>query len=232
MNPIAKRIQEARLKAKMSEKELAKKCGLSASYIIQIESGKKIINDKAAESIMAVFGQKVDSYDAYLDDAAKSMAVEAKPVVKKSAEVKTVSKNDHVVIEPNDQWAGALANIIKAFDIKDMKSGKAVGSRELPVLGKKVDGVPSDRLAFLQVSDDAAKVMRICKDDILWIQICDEVSSNGVYVLEEANKKQICRVEKQYGQLHLSQGNASDKRSVDAKGIKVVGKVVRVEFKL
>ncbi len=41
MNRLAEKIKKARLNAKLTEKELAKKCGLSVNYIIQIESGKK-----------------------------------------------------------------------------------------------------------------------------------------------------------------------------------------------
>ena len=56
MNRVAQKIKDARLKSGMSEKQLAKKCGLSVSYILQIETGKKIINEKMADKNPGGFG--------------------------------------------------------------------------------------------------------------------------------------------------------------------------------
>ena len=56
MNRLAVKIKEARIKAGLTEKQLAKKCGLSVSYIIQIESGKKIVNESVADKILKSLG--------------------------------------------------------------------------------------------------------------------------------------------------------------------------------
>ena len=158
MNPIALKIKDARIKANMSEKDLAKKCGVAPSYIIQIESGKKIINEVTAEKILAVFGQKV-GFD-FGDQEEEEKPVEKKPEKKK--EVAPV----YYDVEPNDQWAGALANIIKKYPIEEVTTKKVIGSKELPIIAKKVEGFPWEKLMFVQAMNDDLKAVRIRKGEI------------------------------------------------------------------
>lgn len=226
MNPLAKKIQEARIKAKMSEKDLAKKCGLAASYIIQIESGKKIINEKTAETILAVFGERVE-----MDFMTE---IEEKPVVKtvvKKEAPKVVQP--HVAVEPNDQWAGALANIIKTFPIQELPSNKVVGSKELPVLNKNIEGIPWEKLMFYKVSDDDAKDLRIQAGDVVWVQQVKEIQGKGVYLVEMKNKKLIRRMHKTNNKFELSKG-PQDAAPITAElqDVKIIGKCVRVECTL
>lgn len=227
MNPLAKKIQEARLKAKMSEKDLAKKCGLAASYIIQIESGKKIINEKTAETILAVFGERVEM------DFMSEMEQEKpapKPIVKKEAP-KPVQP--HIAVEPNDQWAGALANIIKTFPIQELSNNKMVGSKELPVLNKSIEGIPWEKLMFFRASDDDAKELRIQMGDVVWVQQIKEIQGKGVYLIEIKNKKMIRRLHKTNNKFEISTGS-QDKTPVTAElhEVKILGKCVRVETTL
>lgn len=231
MNPIAKKIQEARLKAKMTEKELAKKCGLSAPYIIQIESGRKIINETAAAAILKVFGETMESsYAAYIEETDKT-PVQAAP--RPAVQPKAAPVQEVVQVEPNAQWAGALTSIIKEFQITDLRSGKMVGKKELPVLNKKIESIPWEKLQFCQVSDDEAAGLRLCKGDILWIQEMKELQGEGIYLLERQNRKQLYRIQKQHGQLALSQKLTEQKPEVVAvKDVRILGKCLRAEFAL
>lgn len=236
MNPIAKKIQDGRLKAKMTEKELAKKCGLSASYIIQIESGKKIINEKAAEAILAVFGEQVDlSYSSYIDDVVeKNKQVEVKkPLTCVTSSSNAGSSSPQVVVEPNDQWTGALAHIIKTFEIKDLYTQKVVGKKELPVLGKKIEGIPWEKLMFVRISDQEAEGLQIPKNGTVWIQQSEEIPHKGVYLIEWKGKKCLRRAQKRQQQVELSRGMSSEgDQLVLLSEIKVLGKCIRVEIEL
>lgn len=236
MNPIAKKIQEARLKAKMTEKELAKKCGLSAGYIMQIESGKKIINENAASAILDVFGETMEtSYNAYLEENEnKPVAAEpTKAPLKAAAPVNPLSAQTPVQVEPTAQWAGALASIIKQFKVIDIRSGKSVGQKELPVLNRKIEEIPWEKLLLFMASDDEASGLRIRKGDILWVHEMKALQGEGIYLIDWQNLKQLCRIQKQTGQLVLSRGAAASKPViVDVKDIRIIGRCVKVEFAL
>ncbi len=232
MNPIAKRIQDARRKAGMTEKELAKKCGLSSAYITQIESGKKIINETAAETILKVFGETVETaFGAYLD---QPEVVQVRPEIKKPlAKPTPLQKAEQVQVEPTDQWTGALSGIIKTFPVVDLASGKPLGQKELPVLNKKIEGIPWEKLQFFAVSTNEAESFRIHKGDVLWVQETAEVQQAGLHIVSRQNMKMLAHIRKEYGQLILSKTQDDKKpETVDAKSLRIIGRCMKAEFAL
>ncbi|KAB3532833.1 XRE family transcriptional regulator [Alkaliphilus serpentinus] len=224
MNRLAAIIKEARLKAKLTEKQLAKKCGLSEAYIIQIESGKKVINEKAAENILNKLGKKLESvYD----------QIEAKETPVKAKEIKEEKKEAYTPIEPTHQWADALANIIKKFPIYDIANNKVVGFKDLPVIDKKIEGFHWEKLMFLQVDNDEMEALRIKRNDIITISLTKEIHNGSVYLIE-VNKKRILRQlrREQNNRVVLSTGVKGENPVItDLNKVEVIGKCVKVEFR-
>ena len=56
MSRLGDTIRTARVKAKMTEKALGRKCGLAESYIKDVEAGRKIVSDDQAQRILKVLG--------------------------------------------------------------------------------------------------------------------------------------------------------------------------------
>ena len=56
MSRLGDSIRAARLKAKMTEKALGKKCGMAESVIKEIESGRRIVSDEQAQRILKLLG--------------------------------------------------------------------------------------------------------------------------------------------------------------------------------
>ena len=56
MSRLGETIRAARVKAKMTEKALAKKCGLAESVIKDIESGRRIASERQTQQILKVLG--------------------------------------------------------------------------------------------------------------------------------------------------------------------------------
>ena len=56
MSRLGDTIRTARLKAKMTEKALGKKCGMAENVIKDIESGRRIVSDDQAQRILKVLG--------------------------------------------------------------------------------------------------------------------------------------------------------------------------------
>ena len=228
MNPIAQKIREARLKANMSEKDLAKKCGVAPSYIIQIESGKKVVNEQTAERILTVFGEKV-GFD-FSDKITEEETAAATKVVKKEV----AKPQEFYNVEPTDQWAGALANIIKKFPVHDVATNKMLDQKELPVLGKKVEGVSWEKILYVKASDDELSELRIRKGDTLLVHLNKEVQGRGVYLVEIDQKKLLRVVQKETGNtLAVSKTlKPEHKEILQNNQVKILGKCVRVEFNL
>ena len=51
MSRLGDTIRNARIKAKMTEKALGKKCGLAENFIKDVEMGRKIVSDDQAQSL-------------------------------------------------------------------------------------------------------------------------------------------------------------------------------------
>lgn len=227
MSRIARKIQEARTKAKMTEKQLAKKCGLTESYIMQIESGKKIVNEKIAENILNALGENLDFM--YLQDTK-----EEKPSTPKEERRPNKPKEEFYNIEPTEQWSDALANIIKKFPIYEVDTNKIVGHKELPVLGKKVEGYNWDKILFVQSSDNEMEALRIKKEDVIMIYLTNEIQNNSIYLFEMNNKKMIRQLRKESNNKVTISTGAKGKEPVitELNKIKLIGKCVKVEFNL
>ena len=56
MSRLGDTIRGARLKKAMTPKALAKKCGVSESFIVEVESGRRIVSDDQAQRILKVLG--------------------------------------------------------------------------------------------------------------------------------------------------------------------------------
>lgn len=227
MSRVAAKIKEARIKAKLTEKQLAKKCGLSASYIIQIESGKKIINEKLAENILNTLGEKLEFLN--LQDSVEekiSKPINEKPEVKR--------KEEFYTIEPTEQWSDALANIIKKFPIYEVNTNKIVGYKELPIIGKKIEGYNWDKILFVKSQDNAMEAFRINKNDTVMINLTSEIQNNSIYLLEINNKKMIRQLRKEANnKVVISTGIKMDSPvTSELNKINVIGKCVKIEFNL
>jgi len=226
VNRLAEKIRSARLKAKISEKDLAKKCGVSVSYLIQIESGKKVINEQVANSILAVLGEQMDFINPELQ-AAQESEKRQKPV----QESKPVEKPS--TFAPTDQWKSALSNIVKSVPIYDMSSWKVLGSKNHPVIDNKVEGMNGDKLLYVKVTDNDASGLRIKLNDLIFVLEQSEFGKGGIYLMEYQNKKiirQIMKVNnKEYS---LIKGGSGDSEIVDGKKLKLIGKCLSVSFDL
>lgn len=224
MNRVAMKIRDARKKSGLTEKELAKKCGLSASYIIQIESGKKIINEKAADSIMKALGEKAE----VLEDISGTEEIENKP--KSSSKVKQPVSYS---VEPNAQWASALEGVLKKYPVYDCVSGKVVSHKELPIINRKVEGHNPDLLMHIQASNDEMEVLRIQKNDIVTVMTTKEIQNDNIYLLEIDKIKLMRKVRKENNILKLSRTRqASEAVSVDLKRVTILGKCIKVEYSI
>jgi len=223
MNRLALKISEARKAAGLTELELAKKCGLNISYILQVESGKKIVNEATAEKILTVLGTKETFVDE--EKAAEQTAVKPAPALKKP---------ERIVVEPTDSWSDALAGVIRAYPILDMASNKAVGSKDLPIINKKVNGYQPDRLMFVKAANDEMAISRIQKGDVLTVLLSKEVQNDTICLLEIAGKKIIRRLRREdNNRLRLSKKvNDSETEVVDLKNVEVIGRVIGNEFPL
>ena len=85
MSRLGDLIRTERVRAKLTPKQLAKKCGVAESYIVAVEKGTKIIADDQARRILKAIGLREQTEaDFSLDDIAATvdLATVGSPVAK------------------------------------------------------------------------------------------------------------------------------------------------------
>lgn len=230
MNTLALKIRELRLKSKLSEKQLAKKVGLAESYILQIETGKKVISESAAEKIFAALGEKPD-----FGFNEEPLPVEGpKPQSPIRSEVKKIAPVTTEYVEPQNQWADALSNIIRTYPIYALGTKQIVGKKELPIVGKKVEGYGLDKIMFVQIQQSDLSGFRLEKGDVVLVELIKDPPQQGICLIEEKGVQLIRYIKREPGNKYtLSKGIKTEPlQTVEAKQINVIGRCVRVEFDL
>ena len=222
MNRLAMKIKEARIAAGLTEKQLAKKCGLSVGYILQIESGKKIVNESIADKILKALGTK------------EEFIKEEKSVPEPKRKKEVSRPQQTVIAQPNATWADALAGVIKKYPIQDIQSGKAEGYKELPIISKKIEGHHPDKIMFVKSPNDDMEAFRIQKGDVLTVFITKDIKNDGIYLFEVSGKKMIRQLRKDANkQIRLSKrSNDPSAKTVDINRVKVIGRVIKNEFSI
>lgn len=230
MSRIGKRIKEERLKKGLPLKQLRRKCGVSESFILDIESGSKIINEKLLAQISKVLGVNLEENMALQSSNEEEIKKEAIPKKSKSFIDKATTKRSEV--EPLPQWEEALSNIIKKVPIYDMDMSRIKDYKHFPILDKKVEGFHPDKLIYIQLGDDSLSPYRMRKGDRCLIYLNREFVNGSFNLVEYDNKKRLRKLKKVTGnKLQLIEGTQDDKMVVkDIKEVKIIGRLIRVEI--
>ena len=78
MSRLGDLIRTERIRQKMTPKQVARKCGVSESYLLAVEAGTKIIADDQARRILKSMGmQQQTEADFSLDDIAATVDLQS-----------------------------------------------------------------------------------------------------------------------------------------------------------
>ncbi|TCO71388.1 helix-turn-helix domain-containing protein [Marinisporobacter balticus] len=225
MSRIGDRIKEERLKKGFSPKQLARKCGIGESYILDIESGKKIINEIQLNQLSKILGKNLDE-DISLEPEEK------KEVIKKSEkiEVSQIRKT----VTPLSQWEDALSNIIKKVPIYDMEMKQIKGHKAFPIIDKKVDGFHPEKLIYVEIPNENLSGFRICKGDKIFIYLNQELVNNSFSLIEYEGKKKVMKVKRIEGNKVELISYHHEMKSItkSIKDVKIIGRGLCVEMAL
>jgi transcriptional regulator with XRE-family HTH domain len=179
MNKTAEQIHLGRVKKNMTPKELAKKCGVTASYIEQVESGKKVPNESIAKRILKVLG--VDENSISQEATAQKQVVE----VKKKPAPKKVS---HASIDYAPSWSKALDNVLRHYPIYNAYTKKQIGEKVIPTLDRKVEGYHCDKITLIEVFDTSMTRFDLQEHDVLMVYLTQDITNNKLYYVEYENQ--------------------------------------------
>ena len=174
MSRLGDLIRTERIRHKMTPKQVAKKCGVSESYLVAVEAGTRIIADDQARRILKAIGLKQQTEAEFtLDDIAatvdlaqvqpKMAEVLKKKPEKKEAELAASSEDEGVA---GSVWLDALQSVLKRVPMMNAVM-KPVSYKLVPVENGRIEGANPDKVFFYLAPDDSMRGFRIHRGDIV-----------------------------------------------------------------
>ena len=173
MSRLGDLIRTQRIRQKMTPKQVARKCGVSESYLVAVEAGTRIIADDQARRILKAIGLKQQTEAEFtLDDIAATvdlaqvqprLAEAVKKPPKKEAELAASSEDEGVA---GSVWLDALQSVLKRVPVMNAVM-KPVAYRLVPVENGRIEGANPDKVFFYLAPDDSMRGFRIHKGDIV-----------------------------------------------------------------
>ena len=174
MSRLGDLIRTERIRHKMTPKQVAKKCGVSESYLVAVEAGTRIIADDQARRILKAIGLKQQTEAEFtLDDIAatvdlaqvqpKMAEVLKKKPEKKEAELAASSEDEGVA---GSVWLDALQSVLKRVPVMNAVM-KPVSYKLVPVENGRIEGANPDKVFFYLAPDDSMRGFRSHRGDIV-----------------------------------------------------------------
>ena len=174
MSRLGDLIRTERIRHKMTPKQVAKKCGVSESYLVAVEAGTRIIADDQARRILKAIGLKQQTEAEFtLDDIAatvdlaqvqpKMAEVLKKKPEKKEAELAASSEDEGVA---GSVWLDALQSVLKRVPVMNAVM-KPVSYKLVPVENGRIEGANPDKVFFYLAPDDSMRGFRIHRGDVV-----------------------------------------------------------------
>ena len=136
MSRLGETIRSARIQAKMTEKALAKKCGMAEGVIKDIESGRRIVSDGQAQRILKILGVE-NPVSAELEVAQEPevpLRPRPRPYKLPVSEPETRQEGDGAA------WLDALGGVVKRVPVTDEDS-TVIDHVLVPIVGGKIEGI-------------------------------------------------------------------------------------------
>ncbi|MBQ8972013.1 MAG: LexA family transcriptional regulator [Clostridia bacterium] len=191
MSRLGDTIHAARLKAKMSEKALGKKCGMAENVIKDIESGRRIVSDDQAQRILKVLG--VDNPISTELEVAAEPEVKLRP--KPRAYVMPIEPErpemEGAARESSDAWLDALGGVVKRVPVMG-EDGVVIDHVLTPIVGGKIEGGAPDKVFYYRMGDNQLRGFRVYAGDLLLV-VPDNKAENDRLMLVEVGGKRMVR---------------------------------------
>ena len=230
MSRVGDKLKEVRTKSGISAKVLAKKLGVSEKYILEVESGRRVVQESCIERAGKFLKADLSEISMVVTDDA--LEKEEKQV--KKTEIKQKKINPRTLGETSEVWTEAFSSVLKKVNIYDYNMKNILGSRELPIYSNKVEGYNSDKVLYIKIQDDDMSGFRIMQGDIAFAHMVKEPTNNGIFLLENKGKRMIRQIKllgNSKGLLVSNKGSVYTE-TVEFNTIKVIAKLERIEIAL
>ena len=230
MSRLGDAIRAARLKARMTEKALGKKCGMAENVIKEIEQGRRIVSDDQAQRILKILGAD--------NPISTELEVAAEPEVKLRPRPRAYvmplapesPRDEAAARESSDAWLDALGGVVKRVPIIDPQ-GVVVDHVLTPIVGGKIEGGAPDKVLFYRCPDNALRGFRVFAGDLLLTVPCSKPENDRLMLVQYKGQKMVRKLLRLDGErLQLQSFDYEfSAEVVSVKDVQVLGRCVRLQ---
>ena len=229
MSRLGETIRSTRIQAKMTEKALAKKCGMAEGVIKDIESGRRIVSDGQAQRILKILGVE-NPVSAELEVAQEPevpLRPRPRPYKLPVSEPETRQEGDSAA------WLDALGGVVKRVPVTDEDS-TVIDHMLVPIVGGKIEGGAPDKVFYFRCPDDALRGYRIHAGDLLLCVPTQKVEDGAISLFLLNGKRAARKANKLDGsRVHLqSYDREFTSQTLPAAEARVLARCVKLERRL
>jgi transcriptional regulator with XRE-family HTH domain len=242
MSIIGTNIKKIRIKQNLTAKQLAKKCGISETALLEIEDGKKVPTTQLTNLITKGLGVNIDAIEpSYFSDY-----FDENPEPKETAQVSpsriSNAKQENIKPSGTNTISDALSKAVKKIPvIAKITTGKSIpfegdiiDNKFEPVFQGKNNNVAGEDFIYYMVQDNSMQGARIMKSDLALVFLTDSIRDKDIALFTYKNNTYIRRYKAMTNNMVVLYPENPDFETfaVDKNDIKLAGKVLRVEFKI
>ena len=244
MSRLGDLIRTERIRQKMTPKQVAKKCGVSESYLTAVEAGTRIIADDQARRILKAIGLKQQTEAEFtLDDIAATVdlaqvqprlaeVVRKQPAkqAKMEAELAAASQEEGIA---GSIWLDALSSVLKRVPVMNAVM-KPVSYKLVPVENGRIEGANPDKVFFYLAPDDSMRGFRIHKGDIVLTVPAQSPVDGAVMLMNYKEHRYLRKVKvlNDHEVLLQSYDREYEAETVSISDIGFISRCVQVTFEL
>ena len=242
MSRLGDLIRLERTRQGLTHKQVARKCGVSDKYLMEVEAGTRIIADDQARRILKTMGmQEHTEADFSLDDIAATVDLQsaipnlgkAPEPAKKAAPEKETPVAEAGAPVAGSIWLDALSGVLKHVPIYNAVM-KEVGHRLLPITNGKIEGAAPDKVYYFKAPDNELRGFRVQQGDLLLV-VPAQAAVDGAIMLLQTPQGRILRKVKRvndYQAMLQKYENSCESEIKNYNEITFVGRCVRLEAEL
>ena len=238
MSRLGDLIRLERTRQGLTHKQVARKCGVSDKYLMEVEAGTRIIQDEQARRILKVMGlsQQTEA-DFSLDDIAATVDLQsAVPQLTRAVEKKEKQPVAEAKADPGVSgsiWLDALAGVLKHVPIYNAVM-KEVGHRLLPITNGKIEGANPDKVFYFMAPDNDLRGFRVQKGDIVLVVPAQSAVDGAIMLIQTPLGRMLRKVKRvnDYQAMLQKYDDAFESEIKNYNEITFVGRCVRLEADL
>lgn len=179
----------------MTAKALAKKMGVSESFLLDVELGRKVVNEAMIQRFSTLLGRNVSELG--LDSFESAVYKEDKEDERKARVIQDQARRvEKPVVPPvkNELWDQAFGSNLKNIPIYTPAFNQPTGQKLYPVEDGKVNGIAAEKAVLVRPINNELSGYGIYKNSLLLGSPIKALTQDGYYLVSVGGQNLIRKI--------------------------------------